>query len=78
MALTGLPARPLKAVMGVTQEAERSSKSSLTVIIPAYNEASSIGDTICSLQQQTRAPAEILVVDDCSTDETAAIASGIR
>ena len=47
------------------------------MIIPAYDEASSIADTICSLQQQTRVPAEIVVVDDCSTDETAAIADGL-
>jgi poly-beta-1,6-N-acetyl-D-glucosamine synthase len=44
----------------------------LTVIVPAYNEAESIADTIRSLQAQTVPIAEIIVVDDCSTDETGA------
>lgn len=46
----------------------------LTIIIPAYNEAASIRDTIVSLQVQTVRPKEIIVVDDCSSDNTAAIA----
>lgn len=47
----------------------------LTVIVPAFNEAASIADTVRSLQSQTRPPQEILVVDDCSTDDTAAVAA---
>jgi biofilm PGA synthesis N-glycosyltransferase PgaC len=46
----------------------------VTVIVPAYNEAASIADTIRSLQTQTVAPAEIIVVDDCSTDGTGHVA----
>jgi cellulose synthase/poly-beta-1,6-N-acetylglucosamine synthase-like glycosyltransferase len=46
----------------------------LTIIVPAYNEAQSIADTVKSLQSQSRPPERILVVDDCSTDATAAIA----
>jgi poly-beta-1,6-N-acetyl-D-glucosamine synthase len=42
----------------------------LTVIVPAYNEAGSIADTVRSLQAQTVGIAEIIVVDDCSTDGT--------
>lgn len=49
----------------------------LTVIVPAYNEADSIVDTIRSLQEQTVAPGQIVVVDDCSTDETGAAASSL-
>ena len=49
----------------------------LTVIVPAYNEAATIADTIRSLQAQTCPAAEILVVDDCSTDETAAVAESL-
>lgn len=48
----------------------------LTVIVPAYNEAASVADTIRSLQAQTRPPAEIIVVDDCSTDGTGEVARG--
>lgn len=42
----------------------------LTVIIPAYNERRSIADTIRSLQAQTVAIRNVIVVDDCSTDGT--------
>jgi poly-beta-1,6-N-acetyl-D-glucosamine synthase len=49
----------------------------LTVIIPAYNEADSIADTIRSLQGQTRVPDEIFAIDDCSTDATAEVAAGL-
>lgn len=46
----------------------------LAVMVPAYNEAASIGDTILSLQRQTLPPQEIIVIDDCSTDDTYAVA----
>jgi biofilm PGA synthesis N-glycosyltransferase PgaC len=46
-------------------------KDRLTVIVPAYDEAATLADTLRSLRQQTLPPAEIVVVDDCSTDETA-------
>ena len=48
--------------------------SRLTVIVPAYNEAESIADTIHSLQAQTLLPEEIIVVDDCSNDGTDEVA----
>jgi biofilm PGA synthesis N-glycosyltransferase PgaC len=46
----------------------------LTIIVPAYNEAASVADTIRSLQGQTLPPAEIIVVDDGSNDGTGDIA----
>ncbi|OGD02967.1 hypothetical protein A3D85_01750 [Candidatus Amesbacteria bacterium RIFCSPHIGHO2_02_FULL_47_9] len=46
----------------------------LTVIIPAYNEAESVGDTIRSILAQTAPPREIIVVDDGSTDNTGEVA----
>ncbi|MBI4545480.1 MAG: glycosyltransferase family 2 protein [Gemmatimonadetes bacterium] len=49
----------------------------LTVIVPAYNEAGSIADTISSLWTQTLPPDEIYVVDDCSTDGTGDIARAL-
>ena len=49
----------------------------ITAIVPAYNEALSIADTILSLQRQTHPIAEIIVVDDCSSDETGAIAAAL-
>ena len=44
--------------------------SSITVIIPAYNRASLIAETLKSLLNQTLSAKEIIVVDDGSTDGT--------
>ena len=41
------------------------------IVIPAYNEAESIGTTLHSLLNQTSPPFQIIVVDDGSTDSTA-------
>ena len=49
----------------------------VTVIVPAFNEAASVADTIRSLQAQTARPREIIVVDDCSTDGTADVARAL-
>jgi biofilm PGA synthesis N-glycosyltransferase PgaC len=46
----------------------------VTVIVPAYNEAEHVADTIRSLLEQDVRPARVLVVDDCSTDSTAEVA----
>jgi glycosyltransferase involved in cell wall biosynthesis len=45
-------------------------RTSVTVIIPAFNSAPTIRRAIDSAIAQTYAPGEILVVDDCSSDET--------
>src|SRR5260370_22296444 len=49
----------------------------VTVIVPAFNEAASVADTIRSLQAQTAPPREIIVVDDCSTDGTGDVARAL-
>lgn len=46
---------------------------SVSVIIPAFNEAETISLCLNSLKLQTNLPTEILVVDDGSTDATAQI-----
>jgi len=48
--------------------------SRLTVLVPAYNEGTTLADTLRSLQAQTLLPEKVLVIDDCSTDNTAEIA----
>lgn len=64
----------------VERPPERSSTGAtvgLTILVPAYNEAASIADTVRSLQGQTRPPDEIIVIDDFSTDGTGEIARGL-
>jgi biofilm PGA synthesis N-glycosyltransferase PgaC len=46
----------------------------VTVIIPTFNEAATLADTVRSLRAQTVRPSEIIVVDDCSTDGTGEVA----
>jgi len=47
----------------------------ISVVIPAYNAAPHLGATLASVAAQLEAPAEVIVVDDGSTDATAAIAA---
>jgi biofilm PGA synthesis N-glycosyltransferase PgaC len=46
----------------------------LTAIVPAYNEAPTVAETVRSLREQTLPPDLILVVDDCSSDATGEVA----
>ena len=47
----------------------------LTVVIPAHNEAAGLPETLDALMKQTVAPERIIVVDDGSTDDTSEVAS---
>ncbi len=47
------------------------------MLVPAYNEAASIGDTLKSLLEQSTPPGRIVVVDDCSTDGTGDVARSL-
>jgi glycosyltransferase involved in cell wall biosynthesis len=47
--------------------------STVSVVIPTYNGSTFVVDSLNSVFQQTRRPDEIIVVDDCSTDETASL-----
>jgi cellulose synthase/poly-beta-1,6-N-acetylglucosamine synthase-like glycosyltransferase len=49
-------------------------RDSLTCIIPAYNEAETIADTVRSVLAQTDPPEVVIVVDDGSTDGTGILA----
>lgn len=48
-----------------------------SIVIPTYNRAGSVGDTLKSCWQQTFTDFEILLVDDGSTDNTESVVSGI-
>ena len=47
----------------------------VSVVIPAYNAARTIGAVLDALASQDAPPDEVIVVDDGSKDETAAIAA---
>ncbi|MFW9082003.1 glycosyltransferase family 2 protein [Pseudomonas sp. P2757] len=44
-------------------------KPTVCVVIPLYNGAASIGQTLDSLTEQTRHPDKVIVIDDGSTDQ---------
>jgi chlorobactene glucosyltransferase len=50
----------------------------VSVVIPARNEASTIATVVGSVLATTYHPIEVLVVDDRSTDDTAAIVASVR
>jgi len=62
---------------GARADDSRSAAGPLTVLVPAYNEEKSIADTIHSLRTQTVRPDEIIVIDDCSSDDTGRIARAL-
>lgn len=49
----------------------------ISIIIPVYNGAATLVDTIASLQRQTYPHFEILAIDDGSTDDTVAVLQAI-
>ena len=53
--------------------ADTAALPSYSVIIPAYNAAAFLRETIASVRAQTHPAAEIIVVDDGSTDDTLAV-----
>jgi len=61
----------------ITVSGTGAARGGVTVLVPAYNEAESIVETIESLQRQTLAPAEIIVIDDGSDDGTGDVAASL-
>jgi len=52
-----------------------SKKQTVSVVIPNYNKGIYIGQTLDSIINQTMQPNEIIVVDDCSTDNSKSVLS---
>lgn len=57
-----------------TKIKKRSLNSSLSIVIPARNEAGNLSKVLSSIKKQSVQPYEIIVVDDQSTDETVQVA----
>ena len=51
-----------------------SQESTLSIVIPAYNEAANIGRCLDAIAQQTTKPDQVIVVDNNSGDQTAQLA----
>ncbi len=49
----------------------------VAVVIPAYNSQRFLAEAIASVKAQSEAPAELLIVDDGSRDESASLAEGL-
>src|ERR1700685_2382100 len=49
------------------------SPATLSVVLPNYNHATLIGRALQALMAQERAPDEIIVIDDASTDDSIAV-----
>lgn len=48
-----------------------------SLVIPAYNASAYLAEAVASVRAQIQAPAEIIVVDDGSTDDTADVARSL-
>ncbi|MBN1983386.1 MAG: glycosyltransferase family 2 protein [Chitinivibrionales bacterium] len=49
----------------------------ISIVVPLYNKEKEIGETLASILRQTMADFELIIVDDCSTDNSLSIASAI-
>jgi alpha-1,3-rhamnosyltransferase len=56
-----------------TAEALEPSRAAVSVVVPSFNHARFIGATLRSIMQQTLWPANLLVIDDGSSDDSPAI-----
>ena len=58
----------------INENSQKSKLAPVSILIPAYNEETSIAQTLDSLTSQTWIPEKIIVIDDFSSDKTGEIA----
>jgi 4,4'-diaponeurosporenoate glycosyltransferase len=68
------PTTALRVVPAVRKVYEKKQAMNLSIIIPARNEEQNLPVLLRSISAQSVKPAEVIVVDDGSTDRTAAVA----
>ena len=56
-----------------TEQISLGGPATVSVVVPSYNHAQFIEATLRSIMKQTLAPAQLLVIDDGSSDESPAI-----
>src|SRR6185369_950705 len=63
-----------------TQMTQVADRHTVAVVIPCFNQARYLASAVASVRRQHHHPVECIVVDDGSTDDTAAVASelGVR
>ncbi len=59
-----------ETIDGETASAESSARPLVSVIVTFYNQASFVRPALSSVLAQDYSPMEVIVVDDCSTDDT--------
>ncbi len=72
-ARAGRPNRLMSALDPIAMS-EADTPPRVTVVVPLYNGAENLAETLSSIQRQTHRAAEVLVVDDGSTDGGAQVA----
>ena len=67
------PANPATETL-FSHELQGDAKPAATVVIPLYNYGRFIGETLDSVALQTIPNLDVIVIDDCSTDDSSDIA----
>ena len=68
------PEQSVGQVLGIAESEEHTASRPVAVIIPGYNEAENLPDTLARIPRRQMPELKVIVVDDGSTDDTARVA----